>query len=101
MLSSFARHFNETVFRGPDGVDGGGDVENVLDTGGVAGSDGGDADGTDGVAGAGENEPEKPLSVREQLKASIEEVRADEEGKTKRSEEAKTGKFQAVPKPGE
>lgn len=102
MLSSFARHFNETVFRGPDGVDGGGDVENVLDTGGVAGADGGDADGTDGAVGAGENEPEKPLSVREQLKASIEEVRADEEGKTKTpKKDAKTGKFQAAPKPGE
>lgn len=102
MLSSFARHFNETVFRGPDGVDGGGNVEDVLDTGGVAGADGDDASGTDGDAGDGEVESQKPLSVREQLKASIEEVRADEEGKTKApKKDAKTGKFQAAPKPGE
>jgi len=103
MLSSFARHFNETVFRGPDNEGGGGDgLENVLDNSGDVGAGGGDVGGTDSAAGAGENEPEKPLSVREQLKASIEEVRADEEGKTKApKKDAKTGKFQAAPKPGE
>ena len=101
MLSSFARHFNETVFRGPDNEGGGGDVENVLDTGGDVGSDGGDVGGTDGVVGDGEGESQKPLSVREQLKASIEEVRADEESKAKPKKDAKTGKFQAALKSGE
>lgn len=100
MLRSIARHFNETVFRGPDNEGGGGDaLENVSDGGGEAG----DAGGTDStVADGGEGDSQKPLSVREQLKASIEEVRADEEGKTKTpKKDSKTGKFQAAPKPGE
>jgi len=99
MLNSFTRHFNETVFRGPDNEGGSGDgLENVSDGGG----DGGDAGGTDGADGGGEDESQKPLSVREQLKASIEEVRADEESKTKTpKKDAKTGKFQAAPKSGE
>ena len=103
MLNSFTRHFNETVFRGPDNEGGGGnDLETPLDTGGDAGGDGSDAGGTGGPAGDGEGGSEKPLSVREQLKASIEEVRADEEGRTKTpKKDVKTGKFQAAPKPGE
>lgn len=70
MLRSF--EFNETVFRGPDTEGGGGDVENVLDTGGA---DAGGSDTPDsGDAGGEGGESTEPLTVREQIKKSIAET---------------------------
>jgi len=98
MLRSFNKHFNETVFRGPDMEGAGGGEDTVLDTGGS--NDGGDLDG----GHEGGNEPpekEAPLTVREQIKASMKEV-ADDVAKPKPAKDAKTGRFaERTPKGGE
>lgn len=103
MLRSFSRHFNDTVFRGPD-TDAGADPT-LADTSNddVGGSD--DVDSGDSAADSpGEpEEPQKPLSVREELKRSIEEQRqADEKAaKPKRDKKAApastAGKTEATP----
>ena len=87
MLSSFSRHFNETVFRGPDMEGGGGDGdETVIDTGGNDDSGTGDVSGGADVGEGGESP--KPLSVREQIKKSMAE--ASEEGvKPKRGDKTR------------
>jgi gas vesicle protein len=77
MLSSFSRHFNETVFRGPETEGGGGDGgEGVVDTGGN--DDGGAGDVSGGTDGGEEGGESPKLSVREQIKKSMAE--ASEEG---------------------
>jgi hypothetical protein len=91
MLKSFTRHLNDTVFRGPDMEGGSGDTE-IIDNGG--GSDGGSDDhlpGGDGAGEAGEDTPQKTLSVREQLKKSIAEASEDDKNKTPKR--GKDGRF--------
>lgn len=101
MLRSFANHFNETVFRGPEN-EGGSDLapsdtnDTVLvDDGGASDDTGDPSDGGDGQT---EGEAQKPLSVREQLKKSIAEVNADNEreAKAKPRKDGKTGRFQSA-----
>jgi len=72
MLRSFNKHFNETVFRGPD-TEGGSDVELDTDTGDVDAGDTGGADPDDGDSGEADT-PKEPLTVREQLKKAIAET---------------------------
>ncbi len=92
MLRSFNRHFNETVFRGPDtegapggDADVGGNDQDIVDTT----DEGGDADVDDGSEPA---EPDRKLTVREQLKKSIAEV-SGEEPPAKAKRDKTTGRF--------
>lgn len=89
MLRSFNKHFNETVFRGPDneGTGGGTDDIEVLDSGTDDGAveDAGDVDA--------EPAPQEKLTVREQLKKSIAEV-SGEEPPAKPKREKGTGRFE-------
>ena len=82
MLSSLTRHFNESVFRGPDmeGAGGGGDEGLEPQVGGTEG-------GADDLGG---DEPSEPLTVREQIKKSMAEA-AEPAEKPKR--DAKSGRF--------
>lgn len=106
MLRSFTDRFNDSVFRGPENEGGsadiGGEGGSVLTDDG--GADDGGVDSSDGGGEPEEGQPQKPLSVREQLKASIAEVNADNEreakGKTpKVAKDGKTGRFQAAVDP--
>ena len=94
MLSSLTRHFNETVFRGPDTEGTGADVEDIHDDAVDATDDG----GTDGSGDDLSEAPveEKRLSVREQIKKSMAETA--EPAKPKR---ANKGQAQAAPKVAE
>src|ERR1700722_1517600 len=69
MLSSLTRHFNESVFRGPDTEGAGGNVE---DAGNLSGDVGGGAGDVDSGTGGGEvdSDPQEKLTVREQIKKS-------------------------------
>jgi len=89
LLRSF-KHFNDTVFRGPDmeGGDAGGASETDLDTGG---SDVGSNDTDGGGDGGGESHESQPLTVREQLKKAIAETSEPQPKKEKR--DPKTGRF--------
>ena len=90
MLRSIARHFNETVFRGPDmeGGDAGGDFEADTD---VGDSDAGGADSDGGSDGGSEDSESKTLTVREQLKKAIAETSEPQPEKKKR--DPKSGRF--------
>lgn len=86
MLKSFG-HFNETVFRGPDDEGGSGGDQGGLDSGqgledvGEGGNEG----------GAPPDEPSEPLTVREQIKRSMQE--ASEAGSAPaKKRDAKTGR---------
>jgi hypothetical protein len=93
MLSSLTRHFNESVFRGPDD-EGGSASEDVVDLGGNDGDLSGDADsGDDGGEGG---ESDKPLSVRDQIKSAMAEASEQPEVKAK---DKKTGRFEKTAKP--
>ncbi len=72
MLRSFNKHFNETVFRGPDN-EGGTDVGTDTDLGDTDVGDTGGADPDDGDLGE-EDTKKEPLTVREQLKKAISET---------------------------
>ena len=73
MLSSLTRHFNDTVFRGPDTEGGGGDdIQTDADLGDSGGGDGGDISGGDDSGESGESA--RPLTVREELKKAIAET---------------------------
>lgn len=94
MLSSLTKHFNDTVFRGPDnegGTDGGTEGDTVLDT--DVGTDDGGADSGDGAGGEEGGESSKPLSVREQLKKSIAEANEDAAASQTKSKGPKTGRL--------
>jgi hypothetical protein len=96
MLNSLTKHFNDTVFRGPEnegGTDGGGtEGTTVLDT--DVGTPDGGADAGDGDGGEGGGEPSKPLTVREQLKKSMAEASEDAANQTKTAKkDPKTGRF--------
>jgi hypothetical protein len=109
MLSSLTKHFNDTVFRGPDnegGTDGGTESTTVLDT--DVGTPDGGADAGDADGGETGGEPSKPLSVREQLKKSIAEANEDaaNQAQTKTRKDPKPGrvpqtKEQIAPAQGE
>ena len=93
MLRSFAERMNDTVFCGPENEGGGGDAgEGDLGGADAGGDIGSDADGGDGGGEGGE--AERPLTVREELKRSIEEVRNQEEGKKPKRDKT-TGRFGA------
>src|ERR1700744_1623899 len=82
MLSSLTRHFNESVFRGPDmegGADGG-EVEPEVGGGEDLGHD----------EGGGEETHDEPLTVREQIKKSIAEASEDA---AKPKEKKPSGRF--------
>lgn len=81
----FGRHFNDSVFRGPDNEGGAGDTE-VLDndTGDVAAGETADTE-------VDEGESDKPLTVREQLKKSIAEVNGEQAPEKKPKD--KKGRF--------
>lgn len=88
LLRSIARHFNDTVFRGPDdegGSGAGGDTDNDLS---VTGSDA-DIGGDNGDPA--EVESQEPLTVREQIKKSMEEVAGEQPEKV--AKDPKTGRF--------
>lgn len=90
MLRSFNKHFNETVFRGPDTEGAGGGIEDTShDSGHI--DDSGGADG-DHESGGEAPEKEAPLTVREQIKASMKEA-ADDGDKPKPAKDPKTGRF--------
>jgi hypothetical protein len=83
MLRTFTRYLNETVFRGPDNEGGAG--ENDLDVGGS------DIGGSGDVTGDADISEAEPLTVREQIKRSIEETSEPE--KPKKAAKDKTGRF--------
>jgi len=89
MLRSFSKHFNDTVFRGPDMEGGSGDTipeNDIADGGDVGHPDGGDD------SGAVDDQPQdRQLTVREQIKKSIAETSEQPQAKPKR--DAKTGRF--------
>ncbi len=103
MLNSLTRHFNDTVFRGPENEGGGGDgIQDDANTGGTGGDNSGDASGGSGDGEGGESQ--EPLTVREQIKKSIAETSEPQTPKKK----DKTGRFgdrqrgqEAAPKGGE
>lgn len=97
MQRGIDRHFNESVFRGPDTEGSGGDVEDVGDVGSVADSGDSDTDGGDEVGEPGEQA--EPLTVREQLKKAIAE--SSEPAKGKKERDPKTGRFAADGQPAE
>lgn len=72
MLSSLTRHFNESVFRGPDTEGTGADVEDLHDDN-VDSTDDGSTDSS-GDDPAEDPVEEKKLSVREQIKKSMAET---------------------------
>lgn len=87
MLRSIARHFNDTVFRGPDdeGLNSAGEAD-TLDTGAP---DSGEAPDE-----GSEPEPQERLTVREQIKASIAETREEPSAtREKKVRNSKTGRF--------
>jgi len=96
MLRSFSKHFNDTVFRGPDN-EGGSDVVNGTENDVSLPDDGGghdDGDDTPVLDGDGEGgDPSKPLTVREQLKRSIAEANEDAANQTRAKKDPKTGRF--------
>lgn len=89
LLRSITRHLNDTVFRGPDDESGSGAVNDTDDvgSGGVSDVDAGDADG-----GSSDDQPQEPLSVRDQIKRSMEEVAGEQQQKPPK--DPKTGRFQ-------
>lgn len=93
LLRSF-KHFNDSVFRGPDDEGGGGaPVDDVTDVGGT--DDSGDVDSGDGTI---EEASKEPLTVREQIKKSMAEVNDDGQPKPEKTKrEKKTGRFEAAP----
>jgi len=97
MLRNFSKHFNETVFRGPDTEGAGGGVEpaDVLDDVGTDDA-GTDNDPDDNVSEPAEGEGTEKLSVREQLKKSIAEVNAAEKPPTKRAKSGRPADKQAA-----
>lgn len=89
LLRSIGRHFNDTVFRGPDDEGGtGASDDTVNDVGGADSDGGGSDDGGDSV----EASSQEPLTVREQIKRSMEEVANEQSGNT--TKDPKTGRFQ-------
>lgn len=99
-MRSLARHLNSTVFRGPDT-----EVGSDASTGGTGDTDldvvGGDDAGSDQVdddSSVAGNEPDRPLTVREQLKKSIAEVNEDEANKNKRESKKAPRKAAATEK---
>lgn len=97
MLRGFARHFNSTVFRGPDteGAGGGGDADTDLEVGGV--DEGGSEGGAEGTEGEGGEAPQEPLSMRDQIKKAMAE--SSEPAQPKAKKEPK-GRAAAAPKDG-
>ena len=95
MLRSFTGDLVASVFRGPD-MEGGTDVENVVNDGGTTGDIGGDADGGDTGGEAGE--ADAPLSVRDQIKKSMAEVN---EPAAKPKPKDKSGRFGDKPAKGQ
>jgi hypothetical protein len=96
MLRSFSKHFNNTVFRGPEN-EGGSDVVTGTENDSVSVNDGGGDDDSslpdDGDGGAEGGDPSKPLTVREQLKRSIAEANEDAANQARSKKDSKTGRF--------
>src|ERR1700690_882504 len=100
MLRSFTRHFNETVFRGPDmegGSDGGGDLETDIGTGGRDVDSGSPDRDREGGGGGGEG---KPRSGREEIKKAIADASAPLPDK-KAKKDPKSGRFVERPPKGQ
>jgi hypothetical protein len=95
MLNSLTRHFNETVFRGPDNEGGGGDGETVTND--LGGDAGGADDSGGGVADGEVGQGDEKLTVREQLKKAIAET-SEPPAKSKKE---KSGRFGDRPVPGQ
>jgi hypothetical protein len=89
MLRSFARYFNESVYRGPDTEGGAGETDDNVFAGDTGGDDGGH-EGGDDSGEPSETTKEESLSVRDQIKKAMTES-SEAAQPQKKKKEARTG----------